>query len=92
MGELKHISTPDGTHAYWYEELGSETRSVGPDTTAYQTYAAKDDPRRRCDTCNACVIYNCNGITARHHFIHLNEFDLLSDPEGDEHSDRDSGV
>jgi hypothetical protein len=97
--------TSGSTTVYWVEaDDGDAPRNSRPDTTAYKTYSAKDDPRRYCDKCSACIVWHCEGITARHHFIHLNEFDYFNSPDEEyergllpdsnyfKHSNRDSGV
>jgi hypothetical protein len=85
-------------------EESSVSGDSSRDTVAYKTYRPEDDPRNHCDHCSACEVYNCSGITARHHFIHLNLFEyfqqsdedwergMLRNSDRSEHSDRDSGM
>jgi hypothetical protein len=94
-----------GTPPFWTKaEGGDAARADSTDTTAYHTYAPEDDPRLYCDKCARCQVYGCTGITAVHHFIHIDELGYFtqSDEEferglsprasNSKHSDRDSGV
>lgn len=98
-------ATQGGTTAYWLDaEDGDGYRIAKRDTTAYQTYKPEDDPRLRCDQCARCRIYGCNGITAVHHFIHMDEEQYFIGPDDEferglsadsnyfKHPDRDSGL
>ena len=44
-----------------------------PDRPEAYLKASKDPTKRLyCDFCTRCIMYDCDGSTARHHHIHIN--------------------
>ena len=97
--------TEGTTTAFWLEAEGGDANGAHKrDMATYETYRPEDDPRLYCDRCARCLVYKCTGLTAVHHFIHMDEewyfnspddeFEdgLLPDSNWFKHSDRNSGV